>query len=121
MAETKLTYAQLEKQVAELGEQNKGLIATIEALEKQLAESKNQGLPNIKGFLLDVGNPFGDGVIRAYRRAGGKSNQPDRLPFVLPEKEEASDAALKNLILRADAAGDKARVEAARKGLPKKP
>ncbi len=73
--------------------------------------------PKVKGFLLDADDPFGVGVIRAYRRAGGKSGQPDRLPFVLPEKEEASKAALENYILRANGGGDKTRTAAARKAL----
>lgn len=73
---------------------------------------------NIKGFLLEVGDPFALCVIPAYRKAGGKSSQPDRLPFVLPEKDDASKAALAEYIIRAESADDKIRVAAARKFLP---
>lgn len=116
---------ELLKENIELAEQNKQLetAGTASAnqvleLKKQLAEVQGTGRPNIKGFLLDVDDPFGTSVISSYRKAGGKSSQPDRLPFVLPEGEEASKAALANYKVRADAAGDKERSKAVRKALP---
>ena len=121
MAKSKTKQQSPESETAapvDLAVENVKLETVIAKLQTQLKEAQSVKSPvNIKGFLLEVGNPFGDGVIRAYRKAGGKSNQPDRLPFVLPDKEAASKEALKNYILRADAAGDKIRVAEARKAI----
>jgi len=107
----------LTEQVGQLNQTITDLSADSAKQKTQIKELQTVKQPvNIKGFLLEVGNPFGDGVIRAYRSAGGKSNQPDRLPFVLPDKEDASIAALKNYLLRA--AGNKEIVAAIRKVMP---
>jgi hypothetical protein len=105
----------------ELREQNEQLKNQNEQLKNQVAKLQqalnDKQPPRIKGFMLETYDPFGIGVIRAYCRAGGKSNQPDRLPFVLPEKDDATKAALGNYIQRAAGANDKERVSAAEKFL----
>jgi cell division protein FtsB len=114
------TNAQLMQANATLKNQNTDLVKQVSELNQQIAALRN-GSPvvNIRGFVLNVGDPFGDGTIRSYRSAGGKTNQPDRLPFVLPEKDDASKKALNMYIVRATAAGDSVRVEAAEKALKK--
>lgn len=107
--------------VEKIAEENKQLKAKIADLQKQIEVLRmpaNQS--TIKGFYLAVNDPFGMGAVRAYRTAGGKSNQPDMLPFVLPEKDEASKVALESYIVRASAGNDTDRVAEARKVLPAK-
>jgi hypothetical protein len=83
-------------------------------LKKQISDLQSgKPMTSIKGFMLDVDDPFGEGAIADYRKAGGSSVQVDRLPFVLPEKEEASKKAIKMYIVRASAASDAVRVKAA--------
>lgn len=112
----KRTPEVLENENNELKQQ----VTDLEKENKELREQLESKAPaKIKGVLIDVGDPFGLGAVRAYRGAGGKSKQPDRLPFVLPEGEEASKKALENYLLRADGGGDKKRAEIARKALKK--
>ena len=104
--------------VNQIKAENISLKKQIAELQKQIAELKApKPAINIKGFLLNVDDPFGIGTIRDYRKAGGKTAQPDNLPFVLPENEEASKKALKMYIVRAAAGGDKNKVKAAQEAL----
>lgn len=106
----------LQKQVEELTAEKERLAKENEQLAKEL---EIKAPPKIKGFLIDVGDPFGEGAIRAYRSAGGKSRQQNRLPFVLPEKDPAGKKALESYLLRAEGGGDKKRATIAKKALEK--
>lgn len=105
----------LETDNKKLADENEILLKENAALKSQI---ENKPPTNIKGFVLAVDDPFGDGAIRAYRNAGGKSPQPNRLPFVLPVKDkEASKAALDSYIIRASGGNDKIRVAAAKQAI----
>jgi hypothetical protein len=115
----------LEADNVKIESENESISAAKDKLSQQVADLQKQikelqsGKPavNISGFMLDVGDPFGLGTIADYRKFGGASGQSDRLPFVLPEKEEASKKALKLYIVRASAASDTVRVKAAQKAI----
>lgn len=72
---------------------------------------------NVKGFLLEIADPYAAGTLRTYQNL----TQVDglKLPYVLPYKDKHTKAAIKNYILRADGGGDTKRVEPARKAMAK--
>ena len=92
----------------------------IAELNDQIKYLQGKPASKIKGFMvLEVNDPFGMGAVRAYRSAGGKSVQADRLPFVLPIGDQASITALESYIVRANGGGDTDRVKAAQKAMQK--
>ena len=97
--------------------ENETLKKKVKDLNSKLAATAGAAPVNVKGFLLAHNDPFGLGAVRVYRSCGGKSSQHDGLPFVLPDKDAATKAATGSYIVRADGAGDKERVAAARKKL----
>ena len=99
----------------ELRSINKKLKTEYETLEKQI---KSKTPLKIKGFLLETDDPFGAGAMRAYIRLDNKTSQPAMLPFVLPYNEKGR-AALESYIVRAEGAGDYARVASAKDALKK--
>lgn len=90
------------------------------AFYKRLAlEVQAQGGPNLNvpGFLLELDDPFAGGALRTYQKLTGSSEL--RLPFVLPNKDKRTRAALENYIVRASGGGDIERAKAARRTMEK--
>lgn len=88
------------------------------AFYKRLAlEVQAQGGPNlnIPGFLLELDDPFAIGALRTYQKLTGSSEL--RLPFVLPNKDKRTRAALESYIVRASGGGDVKRAEAASRAM----
>lgn len=80
------------------------------------AASAAINLASIKGFILEVDDPFAEGALRTYMSAGkNPSGQAARVPFVLPFNDKATVIALDSYIVRAEGGCDTARAEAARK------
>ena len=89
---------------------------------KQLkaAQDSTQPAARIDGFVLMPGDPFAQCTMRHYLNlCGGKCKQPPYLPFTLPFKDTRARLAALSYGIRAQAAGDRERVEALRKALDK--
>ena len=72
---------------------------------------------NVKGFLLNIADPYAAGTLRAYQ--GLKKVSGLKLPYVLPFKDKQTKAAIESYILRANGGGDFERAGAAKKALAK--
>jgi hypothetical protein len=73
-------------------------------LHARIAEAARPALPpqpdlNVKGFLLEVDDPFAEGTLRTFGKLTGVKGL--RLPYVLPKKSAATPKALLNYIVRA--------------------
>lgn len=84
------------------------------------AQDTTQPAVKVDGFVLMPGDPFAQGTMRHYLNlCGGKCKQPPYLPFTLPFKDARARQAAVSYGIRAQAAGDRERVEALRKALDK--
>lgn len=84
---------------------------------KKLAEQGSNVNLAVKGFLLDIDDPYAAGTLRNYQRISGE--QGLRLPYVLPYKGKKTVEAINNYIVRASGAGDIERVKRANEALEK--
>ena len=108
---TEIEKLNMEK--AALKEENKALKKANDELKKLAANQIPQ--KNIKGFVLEADDPFGEGTLQDYLRTTQKKQiQAPRLPFVLPEDDPATEHALERYILRASGGCDNKRAEAAK-------
>ena len=115
-AKLTITNATLTAQVEAAG----GAIAKLEGEIKKLKEPVQQAAVNIKGFRLDLNDPFAAGGLRAYLNAGGKTGrQQPVLPFVLPFGDKAAKTALESYVVRAAGGGDDERADKARAAIAK--
>ena len=101
-------------------DEEKAQIAEAKAAKKAKAEAEKLTRPtagkkgNVPAFQINIGDPFIDGTIRAYKTAGGKVDINAR-PFVLLASEPAARTALANYKLRCGGACDSIRLAEAEK------
>ena len=86
--------------------------AEAEKLTRPTAGKKG----NVPALQINIGDPFIDGTIRAYKTAGGKADANAR-PFVLLASDPAAAATLQNYKLRCGGACDSVRLAEAEKAI----
>ena len=88
-------------------------------IKKQVTDELAASPSSLKvpGFLIEKGDPFGEGVARIYGQLN--STEPPTVPFVVPFINKNAKAAIGNYILRAKGASDSKRAAAAEEALKK--